>query len=463
MPLESPPPGLAPLESVEEKQVEQDLSVEKKATAPRKPRVCRDWRRSGKCRFGDKCKFAHIDSPEKKIEDDKKRAAKEKERPVCRYYAAGKNCRFGERCRYRHERIEEKQDEEVIPTRLGISDEEHVVRLVSDGWTCEEEFMKLERFYRNAGYRKSEGDGFTRVDLTILCSDPDFNRMLYTPEGIPVAVLMPSSYTEKGEYSEELVLIVTKISAKIPKAVRILLPKIFDNYCASVEPPVSIFKALQAVEKCIPSVFEAAEKKKEIGALTNVQWVDAEKERLVEALEKYFEVDVDDGKWEKISQYVVSRNVDECRAKFISIRQNLLREQEEYERGEEEESDDDDDGDHSGDSDESDSEVETPDENAGQGFGGPDDSDESPMETAEEPGAFTVDDVKRIGVVVKQPLTSMVGISIATCLSCEVIIACNRCRKMRPMVVDFGEATEQRVVACSGKCHTCSLVNTYSL
>ncbi|EEQ99252.1 conserved hypothetical protein [Perkinsus marinus ATCC 50983] len=53
----------------------------------------------------------------------------------------------------------------------------------------------------------------------------------------------------------------------------------------------------------------------------------------------------------------------------------------------------------------------------------------------------------------------MVGISIATCLSCEVIVACNRCRKMRPMVVDFGEATEQRVVACSGKCHTCSLVN----
>ncbi|KAF4671128.1 hypothetical protein FOZ61_005350 [Perkinsus olseni] len=470
MPM-GPPPGLVPPESVEEKR---DSPVEKKSTAPKKTRVCRDWRRTGKCRFGDKCKFAHVDAAEKKPEDHpegkaarkaangEKQPSKEKKRPLCRYYAAGKTCKFGDKCRYRHERVEKKQDDareqekEVMSTRLDISDKERVVKLVPKGWTSEEEFMRLERFYRNAGYKKSKGDGFIRVDLVIFCSDPDFNKMLYTPEGIPVAVLMPPFYTEKGEYSEGLLLIVTKVSAKIPKAVRILLPEIFDNYCRAVEAPVSVFKALQAVEKYIPSVFEAAEKKREIGALTNVQWIDSEKERLVEALEKYLDVDVEDGKWEKISQYVVSRGVEECRAKFITMRQNLLREQEEYER-EEEESDDDDDDDNSVDSS---SEIDTTDENAGQGFGGPENSDESLTESEpEEPGAFTVDDVKRIGVVVKQPLTSMAGISIATCRSCEIIIACNRCRKMRPTVVDFGESNEQRVVRTTGKCQTCSLTN----
>jgi hypothetical protein len=63
------------------------------STAPEK-RPCRDWVASGRCKFGDKCHFAHESVAVVA-------AGGGASRQPCREWAQGK-CKFGDKCRYSH-------------------------------------------------------------------------------------------------------------------------------------------------------------------------------------------------------------------------------------------------------------------------------------------------------------------------------------------------------------------------
>jgi hypothetical protein len=64
------------------------------STAPVK-RPCNNWLASGKCQFGDKCRFSH--EPVAVVAGG---GAALKE--TCRVWAAGGQCQFGVKCRYSH-------------------------------------------------------------------------------------------------------------------------------------------------------------------------------------------------------------------------------------------------------------------------------------------------------------------------------------------------------------------------
>jgi hypothetical protein len=64
------------------------------STAPEK-RPCRDWVASGRCKFGDKCHFAH--EPVAVVA-----AGGAAPKQTCKVWAAGGQCQFGVKCRYSH-------------------------------------------------------------------------------------------------------------------------------------------------------------------------------------------------------------------------------------------------------------------------------------------------------------------------------------------------------------------------
>jgi hypothetical protein len=64
------------------------------STAPEK-RPCRDWVASGRCKFGDKCRFSH--EPAAVVAGG---GAAPKQ--TCKVWAAGGQCQYGVKCRFSH-------------------------------------------------------------------------------------------------------------------------------------------------------------------------------------------------------------------------------------------------------------------------------------------------------------------------------------------------------------------------
>ena len=95
------------------------------ATSNKKTPKCHFFKKTGKCRYGDGCRFAH-ELPEESPRNDAgpevaaggdeaeeqretssqgKTSSVETEKTVCRFYSSSGWCRNGKRCRFLHERI----------------------------------------------------------------------------------------------------------------------------------------------------------------------------------------------------------------------------------------------------------------------------------------------------------------------------------------------------------------------
>ena len=67
-----------------------------------KQELCYHFCTTGRCRFGDKCKYLHPSTV-----SNKGAGSKGAGRGVCFNFAAGKHCRFGDKCRFKHEKKDE--------------------------------------------------------------------------------------------------------------------------------------------------------------------------------------------------------------------------------------------------------------------------------------------------------------------------------------------------------------------
>jgi len=85
-----------------------DHGLRKRENKSRK--ICWRFKRSGKCRFGDACRFVHVHKDPKLCSHYLRRDCDfgeycrfhHKSLSVCRQFKKGKRCPFGSRCRYLH-------------------------------------------------------------------------------------------------------------------------------------------------------------------------------------------------------------------------------------------------------------------------------------------------------------------------------------------------------------------------
>ncbi|XP_022106759.1 uncharacterized protein LOC110987908 [Acanthaster planci] len=119
----------------------------KAASAGKKVPQCRFFKTTGKCRYGDGCKYAHEiastaqgeegsaaetgaggdhqQDPLPKASREKLPAAEEAEQKICRFFARSGWCRNGKRCRFLHERVkaELSSNRDEVDTSKGASEE----------------------------------------------------------------------------------------------------------------------------------------------------------------------------------------------------------------------------------------------------------------------------------------------------------------------------------------------------
>eukprot|EP00974_Lingulodinium_polyedra_P009274 886592-Lingulodinium_polyedra.AAC.1 len=118
-----------------------NMSIEKDSGKEPDRRNCKYFEIHGQCRYGDKCKFHHIESPgkkPKKVKGDKEKGAdKEKEpekakekgdkgagkegdkqfRGICKYYPKG-TCAHGDQCKWKHVMPANKEDGQEEPPQV---------------------------------------------------------------------------------------------------------------------------------------------------------------------------------------------------------------------------------------------------------------------------------------------------------------------------------------------------------
>jgi hypothetical protein len=90
---------------INDQQRNNDIEAELMRQNMYKTELCRNWRETGVCRYGNKCQFAHggdeirglLRHPKYKTE-------------VCRQYVTHGSCSYGKRCRFRHQHIAEESN-----------------------------------------------------------------------------------------------------------------------------------------------------------------------------------------------------------------------------------------------------------------------------------------------------------------------------------------------------------------
>ncbi len=96
-----------------------------------KTQLCYQWRETGKCKYGKKCKFAHGEEELRPIKKCKKYKTEE-----CKHFRNGGVCKHGEKCDYIHKKentkIELYEIKNVIEILEG-NNKLNVFNIISEG------------------------------------------------------------------------------------------------------------------------------------------------------------------------------------------------------------------------------------------------------------------------------------------------------------------------------------------
>ena len=87
---------------MDETQLKQNISIDRKY----KRDICKNWRDTGVCKFGDACLYAHGEDEMQAVDrltEDKLKQHDIFKTQNCRAFWKGKFCHYGKRCQFRHE------------------------------------------------------------------------------------------------------------------------------------------------------------------------------------------------------------------------------------------------------------------------------------------------------------------------------------------------------------------------
>ena len=64
--------------------------------------ICRNYAKTGECKFGDKCKYKHVKNDNNKNNNNNNHKNNNDDKEVCKYYEKTGECKYGDKCKFKH-------------------------------------------------------------------------------------------------------------------------------------------------------------------------------------------------------------------------------------------------------------------------------------------------------------------------------------------------------------------------